>query len=374
MPGRVENVTSVAYRAAVAPQRARVVHLVSRPLRRGAQVYAAQLCRAVDDDRDHVLVGLFRPEDASPLPVDVSLDGVRGKLWRRVADPRAAWRLRRLVPDRPAAVIAYGGEAAACAAAAFPFGGPVLVYRKIGVTGDPLSRLQLWWWRRVMRRFDIVAAVSSAAEQETVSEFGIEASRVRLLSNARDPDLFHPAPEPPPEPPVTIAFVGALNDDKRPGWVVETVRRLRSAGHDVRGLLIGSGPLYEDLRSATFEGIDVLGPRDDVAAQLERVHLLAFPGHWSQEGTPGVLIEAGLTGLPVVAIDLPAAREVVVDGVTGLLVAPEDEAGFHDAVARLATDALERRRLGAAARAHCAENFGMPAVAQRWASLLDEVM
>jgi glycosyltransferase involved in cell wall biosynthesis len=346
-----------------------VVHLVSRPVRRGAQVYAAQLCEAIDDDREHVLVGLFGPEDDSPLPVDVSLDGTRRKLWRRVADPRAAWRLRRLLPNRPAAVIAYGGEAAACVAAAFPFGGPVLIYRKIGMSGANLSRLQFWWWRRVIRRFDLVVAVSRDAEQEAIFRYGVEPSRVRLIGNARDPDVFRPPPEPPPEPPVTVAFVGALNKDKRPDWVVESVCRLRSAGHDVRGLIIGSGPLEDKLRSATTDGIDLLGNREDVAVQLRRAHILAFPGS-PLEGTPGVLIEAGLTGLPVVTTDLASAREVVVDGVTGVVV--PDETSFHGAVARLAIDSEERQRLGTAARRYCAEVFGMPMVAQRWAALLDE--
>jgi len=363
----------MAYRAAVTGERARVVHLVSRPVRRGAQMYAAQLCRALDDGRDHLLVGLFGPEDASPLPVDMSLDGVRTKLWRRVADPRAAWRLRRLLSDRPAAIIAYGGEAAVCAAAAFPFGGTALIYRKIGMAGHGPSRLQVWWWRRVMRRFDIVAAVSDATGEDATSRFGIPPSRLRLLPNARDPEEFHPSPDPPAEPPVRIAFVGSLNPDKRPGWVIETVRRLRSAGHDARGLIIGSGPLYEQFRSADVEGIDLLGSRDDVAHQLRRAHVLAFPGS-PLEGTPGVLIEAGLTGLPVVTTDLPSAREVVVDGVTGLIVSPDDEDGFHEAIVRLVTNSAERRRLGAAARNHCAEAFGMPAAARRWAALLDELL
>ena len=64
----------------------------------------------------------------------------------------------------------------------------------------------------------------------------------------------------------------------------------------------------------------LLGYRDDVAAVLAAADIFALPSYF--EGLPMSVIEAMLTGLPVVATDIGGPREQVVHGETGLLVPP----------------------------------------------------
>src|SRR5690606_22010514 len=88
------------------------------------------------------------------------------------------------------------------------------------------------------------------------------------------------------------------------------------------------------------------------------------------EGVPGVVIEAGLSGLPVVATDVGWVRDVVVDGKTGLLVGP----GRSDLLAAALRDALERRAvLGEAARKRCLAEFEMDRVARLWQGLIEQI-
>ena len=68
------------------------------------------------------------------------------------------------------------------------------------------------------------------------------------------------------------------------------------------------------------------------------------------EGLPRALIEAAACGRPLVVTDVPGNRDFVRDGVEGLLVPPDDPARLAEALARLASDADLRRRMGMAAR------------------------
>jgi glycosyltransferase involved in cell wall biosynthesis len=85
------------------------------------------------------------------------------------------------------------------------------------------------------------------------------------------------------------------------------------------------------------------------------------------EGVPGVLIEAGLSGLPVVATDVGYVRDVVVPGRTGHVVPRRDPAAIGKAVMSVLDDAGV---MGDEARRHCVKMFDMAAVSHQYARLL----
>jgi glycosyltransferase involved in cell wall biosynthesis len=85
------------------------------------------------------------------------------------------------------------------------------------------------------------------------------------------------------------------------------------------------------------------------------------------EGMPTVILEAMACGLPVAATDVGAVRELVADGETGLVVAPEDPTALGAAIARLLGDRALRARMGAAGRRHFAERFSLDRLADRHA-------
>ena len=93
-----------------------------------------------------------------------------------------------------------------------------------------------------------------------------------------------------------------------------------------------------------------LGYRTDIPAILAAADIFVLPSHF--EGLPMSVIEAMLTGLPVVATAIRGPREQVVDGVTGLLVPPATVAPLAAALAlrRLAADPAERAAMGEAGR------------------------
>jgi glycosyltransferase involved in cell wall biosynthesis len=112
-----------------------------------------------------------------------------------------------------------------------------------------------------------------------------------------------------------------------------------------------------------------LGYRHDVPRLLAAADVFCLPSHF--EGLPMSVIEAMLTGLPVVATDIRGPREQVVPEATGLLVPPAEAAPLGAALARLAADPLLRARMGEAGRARALERFDEAAVVARTVALLE---
>ncbi|MGV9596653.1 glycosyltransferase [Streptosporangium sandarakinum] len=142
--------------------------------------------------------------------------------------------------------------------------------------------------------------------------------------------------------------------------------------------LVGDGAERERLRghAAACGVADRVVLRGAVpASAMEREYLAASLLALSSEheGLPLVVGEAASCGVPAVAFDVSGGvRSLVVHGRTGLLVPPADVPALAAALARLMTSGDERRRLGAAARAHV-EAFRPERVLDRWEALFAQV-
>jgi glycosyltransferase involved in cell wall biosynthesis len=111
-----------------------------------------------------------------------------------------------------------------------------------------------------------------------------------------------------------------------------------------------------------------LGYRRDVPALLGAADIFVLPSH--REGMPRSIIEAMMTGLPVVATDIRGSREEVVPEETGVLVPVGDSAALAGALNRLVADAALRARWGRAGRARALALYDEAKVVARQLELL----
>jgi glycosyltransferase involved in cell wall biosynthesis len=349
-----------------------ILHVIPTPAARGAQREARALADQLDSPgvRRHKVLSLF---DGSPeVTPDFSV-GFPDATNAAGFDPRLVPRLRAaLTHHDPTVVISHGSDPMKYLVAAMIGRRRPLVYYAIGTYAGPRDRrLQVCLWRFLTGRADRVAACGEEVRSECTSLLGVPPARVFLTANGRDPAVFFPR-EPgavPTQP--TVVFVGALTAGKRPDRFIDVVAALRARGIQLRAKVIGDGPLYEELIGpAKAVGVEMLGARSDVAALLRQADLLMFPSLPAGEGMPGVLIEAGLCGLPVVATAVPGVSTIVADGETGLVAATDDLGGLVDAMARLLEDHGARATMGQAARARCVERFSLSVVADRWLTIL----
>jgi glycosyltransferase involved in cell wall biosynthesis len=354
-----------------------VLHVIPTTVARGAQLEARALADQLDRPgvRVHRVLSLF--DGPAEVVADLSLDH-RGGSTPGVGYSLSLVRQVRGALDRfdPTVVVAHGSEPLKYLVPAMTGRRRPLIYYAIGTYSGGDRGIQRRLWRYLCSRADLVAAEGDEVLAECMTSLGVPSERAALAPNGRDPNLFHPPPDDgsgtgPDEAPLVI-FVGALTSGKRPDLFIDLVARVRARGAPLQAELFGDGPLRHTLADAAAAAdVELRGSRSDVADQMRRADVLVFCSRPAGEGMPGVLIEAGLSGLPVVATDVPGVRTIVNDGETGIVVGAEDREALIEATARMIGDPDLRSAMGRAARQRCVERFSLAAVGDRWLSLLD---
>jgi glycosyltransferase involved in cell wall biosynthesis len=309
------------------------------------------------------------------VELDLALRHPAGNRNAQGFEPRLALRLRRVLAGLdPAAVVAHGGDAMKYALPANIGTGRPLIYCVIGTYAGRSTRIRLWPWKRVMTRADLVVAVGEEVLDECTGQFGVAGPRAVLIPNGRDASLFTPRSEPAEAGDLTLIFVGALTPQKRPDLFMEVAGRLRAAGRPLRAIMVGDGPLARTLAPlAAAHGVELLGPRSDVPELLRQADLFVFTSLPTGEGMPGVLIEAGLSGLPAVSTSVPGAAAVLCDGSSGIIV-DDSVASIASAVGELMDSPDQRIAMGMSARIRCESEFSLDLMAQRWRDALRPLM
>ena len=239
-----------------------------------------------------------------------------------------------------------------------------------------LSWVMEWIAGRVT---DIFLTVSEA-EARDASHLHI-ARRAVAVRNGRDPTVFHPDPVARerirqeldvPADRVVIIAVSRLVWHKGYPELAAAMRSVPAAELWVVGERLESdrGADMAALLRAAGLGcrLRLLGYRTDIPALLAAADIFALPSRF--EGLPMSVIEAMLTGLPVVATNVRGPAEQVVDQVTGLSVPAGDAAALGAALGRLAEDADLRARMGRAGRVRALDRYDESKVLSRTLDLL----
>ncbi len=144
-------------------------------------------------------------------------------------------------------------------------------------------------------------------------------------------------------------------------------------------VLIGDGPEHAALvEQCTRLGLDgrvefrVVPWSERARDHLAGFDVFVLPSRL--EGFPVTIMEAMLAGVPVVATDVGSVRESVRDGVTGLVVPPEDPAALAAAIDELVGDPDRRRAMGDAARADAEARFTLDATVAAYVALWQRVL
>ena len=173
-----------------------------------------------------------------------------------------------------------------------------------------------------------------------------------------------------------VLSIGRLTEQKGHRYLLEAWRTIASVDPAVRLLLIGDGPLRNRLPAyARNIGLGdraiFTGWRNDVPDLLDAADIYVHPSLW--EGFGLVLLEAMATGKPVIASNVSAIPEVVINGETGILVPPRDSKALADAICRLLEDVEFRRKMGGAGRRRVEEVFSVERMVRETERVYEDV-
>jgi phosphatidylinositol alpha-mannosyltransferase len=201
--------------------------------------------------------------------------------------------------------------------------------------------------RRVYAKLHSRIAVSEAARWTAERFYG---GHYRVIPNGVDLDAAPLAPKAPSSQ-LRLLFVGRAEERKGLPVLLRAFEALRNAGVAARLTVAGATPEEVAPYLMDHEGVEVAGrvSEHDKRRLLRDADLVCAPS-LGGESFGMVLTEAFAAGTPVVASDIAGYRDVVRDGVDGVLVPVGQPAELGEALLSLALDPARRARMGAAAR------------------------
>lgn len=260
---------------------------------------------------------------------------------------------------------------------------PVLVTSHGGdlyaLRGWALERLK----RFVLARADAVTVVSEAM-REYCEEKRIGPARILVQSMGVDLETsFTPGDGGARRD--GLVFVGRLVEKKGVSFLIEAVSILANRYPDLNLNIVGDGPLEDTLRSLARklqveDKVRFVGSvlNEEVPDYLRAAKISVMPSvvasSGDQEGLGLVAVEALGCGCAVVAFDLPAVRDTIINGQTGLMAEPGNAADLADKIAMLLDDETLRRRLAESGRRHALEKFTWPAVGESYSKIIESLM
>jgi glycosyltransferase involved in cell wall biosynthesis len=245
--------------------------------------------------------------------------------------------------------------------------------------GHALMRAYAVLDRLVLRNFDGVAAAS-----ELVAEV-LRRSRVRdpeVLPNGVDLASFaHAAPALRGEMPAgcerLVGFVGRMVPEKGGAVLLQCAREVIRQSPRAGFILVGEGPArgeWESLarRFGIERNVVFAGARRDMPGVYSSLDLLVLPS--LVEAMPMCLLEALASRVPVVATRVGSVSQVVIPGVTGLLVEPSDPSALAEAILRLLADRHLAQALAEQGHYHVARRFSAEAAAAAYIALYERAL
>jgi glycosyltransferase involved in cell wall biosynthesis len=306
---------------------------------------------------DVSLCGLKHPEPATEWLTEQGIPVHH--LGRGRFDPRILGDLVSLARAQGARLLHVHGYAAADFGrlAARAVGAKLVLHEHFA---DPrMPAYQAVADRLLRHRTDGAIAVSGSTRDFLVRQRFVPEDRVRLIWNGAPLEDFAPVSAERarnareelgiPENAVVFGTIGRLNAQKGHRFLLEAAARVLPQVPTARALIVGDGDLMGELRQQAAglgiaDRVVFAGHRTDVPDLLGALDIFCISSLY--EGTPLALFEAMAAGCAIVSTAVDGCREVLEDGVTGILVPPAEPRALADGLERVLADGALRQALG----------------------------
>jgi glycosyltransferase involved in cell wall biosynthesis len=327
-------------------------------------------------------------------PGDIGLEITRAgtpvlsRIARHRLDPFVPWRLAAILERGRSAVlvsldhhdaILWGALAARLAG----IRRRVLAVHSTGLwkTGRSFA----WSDRLVLRGYDRIIALANVHADFLATHERVAADKLCVINNGVDTSRFQPAGSDEkrnamrdalglPRNSFLVTMVAALRPEKNHEMLLAAASRIRDLRGDLTFLVVGEGTEAGKLQARARDlslgtAVRFMGKREDVPALLMAADASVLCSHPVVETFPLAVLEAMASGLPVVATNVGALREMLETGTEGFLVAPGDTDALAAKLLELAGDPALRTKIGAAARARVVREFSEERMVTRYADL-----
>jgi len=361
-----------------------ILHIISSGGMYGAEAVILNLSRIMNEDGHRSIVGVFA--NASNPNVELHQVAQREGIESYLID--CAGQIDRAVPQRirdlvnrirPDVVHAHGYKA------------DIYAYFALRGSKVPLISTCHTWYdndlmvtlygaadRYILRHFARVIAVSEEVKQQLLAAH-VAPAKVQIIRNGIDLRSFDEAysqrAQKQADDSPTVGFVGRLSREKGVDIFLRAATLVLAELPATKFAVIGDGPDRDALAALAKElgieeSLSMPGRRSDMPQVYALLDMLVSASR--QEGLPMTILEAMASGLPVVATMVGELPSIIVNGVSGVLVAPEDPEALAEAIKSLLHDPERRRAMSDAARRRIEEEFSATRMAKEYLEIYEE--
>lgn len=246
--------------------------------------------------------------------------------------------------------------------------------RRATFKGMGLLKYQMTWLLDRLTAFIPVVWISNSRYigESNAKKLGIASSKIRVVYRGRDCSLFKAwvAPE-------TDVFkfvcIGRLYEKKGYPELLQAFIKFQSAYPTAQLEILGEGDyraeMEQTIREAQLQdNIKLLGNVPHAWERMYKAHCFVFPSRF--EGFSGALVEAMMTGIPIIASDIPMNTEAVTNGETALVHRLKDVNDLYDKMSQLVENYEAMKSMGVKARKMAFERFDIKVIAQQYENVL----
>jgi glycosyltransferase involved in cell wall biosynthesis len=254
---------------------------------------------------------------------------------------------------------------------------PALVRTRHISTPLPRNRATRWLYERAAR----IVTTGEKLRAQVIAEAGVGPTRVVSIPTGIDLERYRPG-----DRLASRAALGLPAEAKIAG-IVATLRNWKGHSYLLKALaamrrpevllvVVGDGPQRSALEElAATLGIAgqvrFAGDQQEVTPWMNAFDVFCLPSY-ANEGVPQALMQAMACGLAVITTPVGSIEEIVEEGVTGILVPPQNEVRLRVEISKLLDDPARRHTLGAAARARAENRFGEALMVDRMLAVFNE--
>ena len=371
----------------------KIAHITASPNLLGVERLIIEVSRSLQRTKDiqHILASFPEEGRAGPFLREAENAGFPTYCFQHDMPNFAAttWEMIRLLKQHQTQILcAHGHKARMLGWFAAKYLRIPIVGISHGWTGECrkvqiYERIDKW----MHRRMDHIVCVSQG-QADKVVHYGTPADRVSVIYNAVRMERFDVPPDIayrqrleemfPNKPKYIVGTAGRLSPEKGFDVLINAISsvvcRLSSA---VSLVIFGEGFLREPLQKQIDDyGISTSIVLAGFTEQLDRFmpHFDLFVQSSHTEGMPSVLLEAMAARTAVVATQVGGTGELMIDGVTGLLVSPNDSDALADAIRRMLSDDNFRRMMGENGRRRVEQCFDIEVQAEKYWELFGRLL
>ena len=363
----------------------RVCFMIDNLNRAGVETQLVKIINQLDRSKIDPYLYILAPRTdfaASLLPEDCPVHWLGLTSMRRPSALAHAWKLARFLRKQRIDVLHL--DLPGSTLFGIPVGWlarvPYLVRTRRDM-GYWMGSIDRWTGRLYSHLVDMTITNCRACQESVIEVERARRESVTILKNDINLNQFREIPTFSAEryagSPRVIGMVANLRGEKAPEVFIEAARRVAKRHPDAVFRIAGEGSLREKLEKQ----IEDMGLSGRVELPGHVVDIPKFIGELdiavlcsNTEGLPNVLVEYMAAGRPVVATRVGGAEELIDDGVHGLIIEPQDPTALAEAIDRLLSDRDLASRLAAAGRSRVEEDYGGPSIAQRFESLVFQMM